>query len=40
MKEKEIKDLEKKICKATDKMRDAVHVSSYKFIVLVVIFMR
>ena len=34
MKEEELKDLEKKLWEAADKMRGAVPVSSYKFIVL------
>lgn len=40
MKEEELKDLEKKLWEAADKMRGAVPVSSYKFIVLGLIFLK
>ena len=38
MKEEDLKGLENKLWKAADKMRGAVPVSSYKFIVLGLIF--
>lgn len=40
MKEEDLKDLEKKLWEAADKMRGAVPVSSYKFIVLGLIFLK
>ena len=40
MKEEELKDLEQKLWQAADKMRGAVPVSSYKFIVLGLIFLK
>ena len=40
MKEEELKDLEKKLWEAADKMRGAVPVSSYKFIILGLIFLK
>jgi len=40
MKEEELKDLEKRLWEAADKMRGAVPVSSYKFIVLGLIFLK
>ena len=40
MKEEELKNLEKKLWEAADKMRGAVPVSSYKFIVLGLIFLK
>ncbi len=40
MKEEELKKLEKKLWEAADKMRGAVPVSSYKFIVLGLIFLK
>jgi len=40
MKEEELKDLEKKLWDAADKMRGAVPVSDYKFIVLGLIFLK
>ena len=40
MKEEELKDLEKKLWEAADKMRGAVPVSDYKFIILGLIFLK
>jgi len=40
MKEEDLKDLEKKLWESADKMRGAVPVSSYKFIVLGLIFLK
>lgn len=40
MKEEDLKDLEKKLWEAADKMRGAVPVSSYKFIILGLIFLK
>ena len=40
MKEEDLKDLEKRLWEAADKMRGAVPVSSYKFIVLGLIFLK
>ena len=40
MKEEELRDLEKKLWDAADKMRGAVPVSDYKFIVLGLIFLK
>ena len=40
MKEEDLKNLEKKLWEAADKMRGAVPVSSYKFIVLGLIFLK
>ena len=40
MKEEDLKDLEKRLREAEDKMRGDVPVSSYKFIVLVIIFLK
>ena len=40
MKEEELKELEKKLWEAADKMRGAVPVSSYKFIILGLIFLK
>ena len=40
MKEEELKELEKKLWECADKMRGAVPVSSYKFIVLGLIFLK
>ena len=40
MKEEELKALEDKLWKAADKMRGAVPVSSYKFIILGLIFLK
>ena len=39
MKEEDLKDLEIKLWNAADKMRGAVPVSSYKFIILGLIFL-
>lgn len=40
MKEEDLKDLEKKLWESADKMRGAVPVSSYKFIILGLIFLK
>ena len=40
MKEEDLKDLEIKLWNAADKMRGAVPVSSYKFIILGLIFLK